>query len=99
MRVRCVKGKTWSTDSLYRETENNTEKMRKLGCICTERECSALAAVCDFRNVKFYQFFFASDYLDSVNRDEGIVGQLNETRRIRYMKMAIAIAEKVIEQS
>lgn len=45
-----VKGKTWTTDSFYRETNNNFEKRKADGCISVEMECSAIQAMCDFRN-------------------------------------------------
>ena len=36
-----ILGKTWTTDSFYRETEGNIEKRKKDGCISVEMECSA----------------------------------------------------------
>ncbi|WP_300804010.1 hypothetical protein [uncultured Acetatifactor sp.] len=37
-----VKGKTWTTDSFYRETVNNFQKHKADGCISVEMECAAL---------------------------------------------------------
>lgn len=62
-----VLGKTWTTDGVYRETKVKVEKRKKQGCICVEMECSAMAAVAKFRNVKFAQFLYAADNLDSPN--------------------------------
>lgn len=62
-----VIGKTWTTDGVYRETKVKVEKRKKQGCICVEMECSAMAAAAKFRNVKFAQFLYAADNLDSVN--------------------------------
>lgn len=62
-----VLGKTWTTDGVYRETKAKVEKRKKQGCICVEMECSAMAAVAKFRNVKFAQFLYAADNLDSSN--------------------------------
>lgn len=65
-----VKGKTWTTDSFYRETLNNIEKRKNDGCISVEMECSAIQAMCDFRNLEFYTFFTSGDLLDAPNWDE-----------------------------
>lgn len=43
-----VKGKTWTTDAIYRETTNNFEKRKADGCISVEMECAGLQAMCDF---------------------------------------------------
>lgn len=44
-----VKGKTWTTDAFYRETERNRDRRISEGCLCVEMECSAAQAVCDYR--------------------------------------------------
>lgn len=60
-----VKGKTWTTDSFYRETNNNFEKRKADGCISVEMECSAIQAMCDFRNLNLYMFLTCGDLLDA----------------------------------
>lgn len=60
-----VQGKTWTTDSFYRETVNNFEKHKADGCISVEMECSAIQAMCDFRKLKPYIFFTSGDLLDA----------------------------------
>lgn len=59
-----AKGKTWSTDSFYRETVNNFEKHKADGCISVEMECAGIQAMCYFRNLEFYTFFTSGDLLD-----------------------------------
>ncbi len=68
-----VKGKTWTTDSFYRETLNNIEKRKNDGCISVEMECSAIQAMCNFRNIEFYTFFTSGDLLDSL---KGIIYEI-----------------------
>ncbi|MDE6107969.1 MAG: nucleoside phosphorylase, partial [Oscillospiraceae bacterium] len=34
-----VKGRTWTTDAVFRETRNNMEKRKADGCIAVEMEC------------------------------------------------------------
>ena len=65
-----VEGKTWTTDAFYRETINNMEKRKADGCISVEMECSAIQALCNFRNLDFYTFFTSGDLLDSPKWDE-----------------------------
>lgn len=60
-----VEGKTWTTDSFYRETKNNFEKRKGEGCISVEMECSAFQAVCNFRNLQLYYFLTSGDLLDA----------------------------------
>lgn len=65
-----VKGKTWTTDSFYRETINNFEKHKADGCISVEMECAGIQAMCDFRNLEFYTFFTSGDLLDAPKWDK-----------------------------
>lgn len=63
------KGKTWTTDGLYRETKDKVEMCKKQGAITVDMECSAMAAVAKFRNVNFGQFFYAADNLGTEEYD------------------------------
>jgi uridine phosphorylase len=65
-----VMGKTWTTDAFYRETRNNFEKRKADGCISVEMECSALQAMCNFRDLELYVFFTSGDLLDSPEWDK-----------------------------
>lgn len=60
-----IKGKTWTTDAVHRETRGNFEKRRSEGCISVEMECAAVQAMCDFRNLNVYFFFTCGDLLDA----------------------------------
>lgn len=64
-----VKGKTWTTDSFYRETVGNFERHKADGCISVEMECAALQAMCDFRGLELYMFFTSGDLLDAPKWD------------------------------
>lgn len=63
------KGKTWTTDALYRETKDKIEMRKQQGAITVDMECSAMAAVAKFRNVNFGQFFYAADNLGDEEYD------------------------------
>ena len=56
-----VKGKTWTTDGLFRETPKKVALRRAQGCITVEMEAAAFFAVAMFRKVKFAQLLYAGD--------------------------------------
>lgn len=62
--IKYRKCKTWTTDAFYRETVNIIEHRKTEGCTCVEMECSALAAVAEFRDVIFGQILYSGDMLD-----------------------------------
>lgn len=64
-----IKGKTWTTDSFFRETVNSFQKHKADGCISVEMECAALQAMCDFRGLNLYAFFTSGDLLDAPEWD------------------------------
>lgn len=61
--LKYVKGKTWTTDAIFRETLDKVEKRRHQGAITVEMECSAMNVVSEFRKVNFGQIFYAADNL------------------------------------
>ena len=63
------KGKTWTTDGLYRETKDKVEMRKRQGAITVDMECSAMVAVAKFRGVNFGQFFYAADNLGAEEYD------------------------------
>lgn len=92
-----VKGKTWTTDSFYRETINNIEKRKSDGCISVEMECSAIQAMCNFRNLEFYTFFTSGDLLDAPKWDERHKkGQLKGTQHDSgHFEIALELANYI----
>ncbi|MDE7389645.1 MAG: nucleoside phosphorylase [Lachnospiraceae bacterium] len=68
--VEYTVGKTWTTDAIYRETRNKMMQRKNEGCICVDMECSAVAAVAEFRNKQIAQFFYSADNLDSDTYDK-----------------------------
>lgn len=100
-RIPYVKGKTWTTDSFYRETINNFEKRKADGCISVEMECSALQAMCDFRKLDLYMFLTCGDLLDAPehlfrNGD----GQYKGTQHdASHFEIALSLAEYVTRQN
>lgn len=94
-----VKGKTWTTDAIYRETVNNFERHKADGCISVEMECAALQAMCDFKGLKLYAFFTSGDLLDApkwdTRRKEGETeGTQHDTG---HFGIALELARYVVE--
>lgn len=59
-----VEGTTWTCDAFYRETPNKVKKRKEQGALCVEMECAGMQAMCDFRGLDFFQYFYAGDNLD-----------------------------------
>lgn len=57
------KGKTWTTDAIYRETPAKVARRKEQGAITVDMECSAMAVVAKFRKIEFGQIFYAADSL------------------------------------
>lgn len=93
-----TKGKTWTTDAFYRETADKVKERKAQGCVCVDMECSAVAAVAQFRGKGVFQFFYAADNLDAdkwdmrslENREK--LGEKDKAALLA-MEMATKIAE------
>lgn len=89
-------GKTWTTDSFYRETKNNFEKRKADGCISVEMECAAVQSMCTFRGLELYPFFTSGDLLDAPEWDErGKQYQSGGQHDVGHFDIALALAEYV----
>lgn len=56
-----TKGKTWTTDAIYRETADRVARRRAEGCLTVEMEAAAFFAVAQFRGVEFGQILYGGD--------------------------------------
>ena len=56
-----VKIKTWTTDAIFRETEDKVELRKKEGCATVEMECSAYYAVSQHKGFLTGQLLYAAD--------------------------------------
>ena len=91
-------GKTWTTDAFYRETAEKTARRRAAGCICVDMECSAVAALAQFRGKEVFQFFHGSDCLDGGDWEEwGLSQSANVTGKDKAALLALELAVKLAE--
>lgn len=98
-KIPYAKGKTWTTDAFYRETNNNFEKRKAEGCISVEMECSAIQAMCDFRNLELYIFLTCGDLLDAPKHlfRHGNGSYSGTQHDIHHFEIALALADYVTE--
>jgi len=99
LQIKYTVGKTWTTDAIYRETVDKIKRRKEQGCICVDMECSADAAVAQFRGKDLVQFFYAADNLDAEEWDVRSLSnsaKLEEKDRVAAiaLELAVRIAEK-----
>lgn len=90
-----VEGTTWTTDAFYRETVNKIKARKAMGAICVEMECASMQALCNFRNVDFFQFLYAGDNLDHSSwQPRSLDGKtkLDEKQKIALLAFELANA-------
>jgi len=58
-----VRGKTWTTDAVYRETRARMYQRRREGCVVVEMEAAAFFGVARFRRVECAQILYGGDSL------------------------------------
>lgn len=93
LRVKYTIDKVWTTDAFYRETQDKVNRRKEQGCICVDMECSANAAVAQFRGKELVQFFYAADNLDSEQWDVRSLSnydRLEEKDRIAAVALELA---------
>ena len=90
-----VKGKTWTTDAVYRETKQNMATRKKDGCITVEMECASIMAVSQYRKVQSYQYLYTEDNLDSDLWDPRTMGNVPMSEFEKYLRIALEIAIRV----
>lgn len=89
LQVKYTVGKVWTTDAFYRETKDKLNRRKAQGCVCVDMECSANAAVAQFRQKDLIQFFYAADNLDS---EEWDVRSLSNNDRLEEKDRIAAVA-------
>ena len=93
--VPYIKTKTWTTDAIYRETQDNMAKRKNEGCSVVEMECASIMAAAQFRGVAAYQFLYAADCLDGDAWDSRILGRMPDDMRVRILMIAIETASRL----
>ena len=84
-----VRGKTWTTDAIYRETRTKAAARRGEGCVAVEMECASLMAAGRFRGRRVYQFLYAEDSLAGAAWEGRTWGRTPESEYERLLKIAL----------
>lgn len=89
--IAAIAGGVWTTDAVYRETENKISMMKNRGCIGADMELSALMSVAEYRKVKFAQFLIVDDLVppQTVNR------KIEERNVQKYVNLALGILKSL----
>lgn len=86
-------GKVWTTDGIYRETRDKVNLRKLQGCICVDMECSAIAALAQFREKDIFHFFYAADNLDCEDWDaRSLSNEANPLQKDRIATLAMELA-------
>ena len=91
--IETVTGNTWTTDGFYRETETKKAYFVKQGCVCVEMECASIQAVCDYRGIEFYPFFYGADSLHGASWARRILGDKSMSTTRVCFEAAVKIAD------
>ena len=92
-------GKVWTTDAIYRETREKMEARKKAGCVAVDMECSALAAVAQFRGKNMFTFFYAADNLDTDEWDSRSLGNYDKIEEKDVIaELAIQLADRITQE-
>lgn len=87
-RIPYVKGKTWTSDAIYRETLPLIEERKADGCIVVEMECASMLAVAKYRNIPFVQFLYGADCLGTETWEIRDLTDYGLTNADKYMLLA-----------
>ena len=91
-----TEGITWTTDAFYRETPKKMAARKEAGAVCVEMECASMQAMCDFRGIEFFQFFYAGDNLDHSKWDpRSLSGNMRLDDKEKIVLLAFELAAKI----
>lgn len=96
--ISYTEGKVWSTDGIYRETQSKMLARKAQGAIAVDMECSAIAALANFRQINHFQFFYSADNLDSEKWDpRSLANDADLERKDRIASIALHFATQVFK--
>lgn len=90
-KIHYRKGKTWTTDAIFRETRKKVNKRISSGAITVDMECSAMNVLCRFRKVNFGQIFYAADNLAGEEYDPRSImanGTTDKKAKVKIIELA-----------
>jgi purine-nucleoside phosphorylase len=80
----AIESKTWTTDSIYRETYRNKELRKEAGCIAVEIECASVMAMA--------QFIYTADNLDCKEWEPHLLENMPQNIIEKYVRIALEVS-------
>jgi len=91
-----TEGATWTIDAFYRETKEKIELFKSKGAVCVEMEGASIGAICKYKKINYFTFYYAGDNLDSVEWEERSINQLsNFNKKTNIPILALELANKI----
>jgi len=92
-------GPTWTTDALFRETEDKIQYFQEKGVLTVEMEGSTIAAVCKYHSKDYFTFYYAGDLLDSPEWERrSISGRTNLAKKEEVSNLALEMGKVLIKK-
>ena len=92
-------GATWTIDAFYRETREKIEMYQNKGVVCVEMEGASIAAVCEYKKLNYFTFYYAGDNLDADKWEERSIDQLSSFgKKIKIPILALELAYRIAQQ-
>ena len=89
-------GATWTTDAFYRETRDKAEYFRNQGCVCVDMEASSIGAVCKYKNLDYFTFYYAGDNLDCIEWEKrSLSGEDMLDKKSEVALLALELARRI----
>ncbi len=89
-------GPVWTTDAFYRETRDKVNYFKEKGCLCVDMEVSAIAAICKYKKLDYFTFFYAGDNLDSVEWEErSLSGKVSFDKKQEVTILALELTNRI----
>lgn len=93
-KINYIKGKTWTTDSFYRETREKAALRISEGCVTVEMEAAAFFSVSKFRNIRLGQILYGGDDLSGIEWDDRSWQSRKEIRE-NLIQISLRICSKL----
>lgn len=91
-----TEGATWTIDAFYRETREKIDMFKNKGAICVEMEGASIGAICKYKKLNYFTFYYAGDNLDSEEWEERSITQLaNFDKKTRVPVLALELAYRI----
>ncbi|WP_457553801.1 nucleoside phosphorylase [Desulfobacula sp.] len=87
----------WTTDAIYRETQNKVAYFRNQGAQAVEMECSALFSVAKYRKVSIAALLVVSDSVASKDWEPGFRNKLFKQARKSACESVMSFAKKMCQ--